>query len=193
MNFENIIGNDSIKQLLSNSISSNNILHSYMFIGPDGIGKSLFAKEYARIILNCNYDIYNHPDFYMIEPEDGKNIKIEQIRYLQEKISEKPVKSNKKVYIINNSDSMTKEAQNCLLKTLEEPPLYAVIILIVSNENKLLTTIKSRCTKIVFKPLSTDDVSSYFSLNNLDLPNQNILKVCQRKYWKSNYFAKGSI
>ena len=192
MSFENIIGNDSVKKLLSHSIDSNNILHSYMFIGPDGIGKSLFAKEFAKMILNNPIDIYNHPDFMIIEPEDGKSLKIEQIRYLQEKISEKPIGGSKKIYIITDSDSMTKEAQNCLLKTLEEPPFYAIIVLIVSNENKMLTTIKSRCTKVSFYPLSVDELKSYFTLNSLPIPNNNIFKVCSRKYWKSTYFADAS-
>lgn len=185
MSFENIIGNDSVKKLLSHSIDSNNILHSYMFIGPEGIGKCLFAREFAKMILDNPIDIYNHPDFMIIESEDGKSIKVEQVRYLQEKISEKPVGGNKKIYIINDSNLMTKEAQNCLLKTLEEPPSYATIILIVSNENKMLTTIKSRCTKISFQPLSVDEIKSYFALNNLPIPKENIFKVCSRKYWKS--------
>lgn len=190
MSFENIIGNNSVKKLLSHSIDSNNILHSYMFIGPNGIGKCLFAKEFAKMVLDNTIDIYNHPDFMLIEPEDGKNIKIEQVRYLQQKISEKPIGGSKKIYIINDSDSMTKEAQNCLLKTLEEPPSYAIIVLIVSNENKILTTIKSRCTKVSFQPLSIDEVKSYFILNNLPIPNENIFKVCSRKHWKNTYFTR---
>lgn len=190
MSFENVIGNDLIKQSLLYSIHSNNILHSYMFIGPNGIGKCLLAQEFAKAILNNATDIYNHPDFMLIVAEDGKSLKIEQIRYLQEKIAEKPIKSNKKVYIINDSDCMTKEAQNCLLKTLEEPPEYAVIILIVANENKMLTTIKSRCTKLVFQPLSAEEITSYFTCNHLPIPNSNILKVCGRKYWQSYYFTR---
>lgn len=182
MSFENVIGNNPIKQLLLTSISSNNILHSYMFVGPNGIGKCLLAQEFAKIILNCSSDIYNHPDFMLIQSEDRKSLKIEQIRYLQEKIAEKPIVANKKVYIIDDSDNMTNEAQNCLLKTLEEPPSYAVIILIVSNENKILTTIKSRCTKLVFHSLSNEEITSYFAMNNLPLPDSNILKVCGRKY-----------
>ena len=180
LSFDNIIGNNSVKKLLSHAIDFNNILHSYMFIGPEGIGKSLFAKEFAKIILNNPIDIYNHPDFMIIEPEDGKSLKIEQIRYLQEKISEKPISSSKKIYIINDSDSMTKEAQNCLLKTLEEPPSYAIMVLIVSNENKMLTTIKSRCTKVSFHSLSIDELKSYFTINNLPIPSDNIFKVCSR-------------
>ena len=157
--FENIIGNESIKNTLEKSITTNQITHSYLMIGIPGIGKKLLAKEYAKIILSSN-DIINNPDFLCIEP-DGNSIKIEQIRNLQKEIQEKPIISNKKVYIIDDADLMTKEAQNCLLKTLEEPPEFAIIILIGSNENAFLPTIKSRCMILHFNILSDLEIKSY--------------------------------
>lgn len=181
MAFDNLIGNDKIKELLKSTVTTNNVLHSYLFTGVDGIGKKLFAKEFAKMILcsgndkpcktckSCiEFEGESHPDFLQIEPEDNKTIKIEQIRYLQEKIAEKPVTSDKKVYVINDCDTMTKEAENALLKTLEEPPIYSTIILITSNESKLLTTIKSRCTKIAFNSLSEEEVKTYLLQNGLD-------------------------
>ena len=189
MNFSNIIGNEEIKIFLDNLIKTNNVVHSYMFIGPDGIGKVLFAKEFAKMILcqdsnkACNhcsscikFNSDNHPDFMIINSEDGKSIKINQIRFLQERISEKPIVSNRKVYIINDSDLMTVEAQNCLLKTLEEPPEFAVIILVLSNENKCLSTIKSRCTKIAFQKLRNSDLTQYANENNLEV-NSSLLSA----------------
>lgn len=172
MSFEKIIGNEKIKTFLNKQIEENRIVHSYLFVGIDGIGKELFAKEYARKILCLNkeenedciscikWKSNNHPDFYQIEPEN-KTIKIEQIRQMQERISEKPITSKKKVYLIIDSDTMTKEAQNCLLKTLEEPPEYASIILTTSNESKLLNTIKSRCMKISFEPIEQQKIEQY--------------------------------
>lgn len=157
--FENIIGNESIKNTLEKSIKTNQITHSYLMIGIPGIGKKLLAKEYAKVILGSN-DIINNPDFLCIEP-DGNSIKIDQIRNLQKEIQEKPIISNKKVYIIDDADLMTKEAQNCLLKTLEEPPEFAVIILIGSNENAFLPTIKSRCMILHFNRLSDSEIKSY--------------------------------
>ena len=190
MNYSNIIGNDEVKSLLDNLIRTNNVVHSYMFVGPDGIGKFLFAKEFAKIVLcqdtnkACNhcsscikFDGNNHPDFMPLDSEDGKNIKIAQVRALQESISEKPIISDKKVYIINNSDLMTVEAQNCLLKTLEEPPEYAIIILVLSNENKLLSTIKSRCTKVSFHRLTESDLMQYSKQNNIEV-NSSLLSAC---------------
>ena len=169
--FNNIIGNKKNKELLNQIVNTNNIAHSYMFIGKESIGKLLFAKEFAKGILcldkekkpcekckSCiELDTSNNPDFCIIEP-DGKSIKIEQIRELIKKVYEKPVVSNRKAYIINDSECMTKEAQNSLLKTLEEPPEYVTIILIASNENIFLPTIKSRCTKIPFNKLSVDEL-----------------------------------
>lgn len=157
--FENIIGNEAIKNTLEKSVKTNQITHSYLMIGIQGIGKKLLAKEYAKVILDSN-DIINNPDFLCIEP-DGNSIKIEQIRNLQKEIQEKPIISNKKVYIIDDADLMTKEAQNCLLKTLEEPPEFAVIILIGSNENAFLPTIKSRCMILHFNRLSDTEIKSY--------------------------------
>lgn len=186
MIFENIIGNEKNKELLNQIIRTNNIAHSYMFIGKESIGKMLFAKEFAKAILCINdskpcgeckscieFESSNNPDFEIIEP-DGNNIKIEQIRELIKKVYEKPIVSNKKVYIINDSNLMTKEAQNSLLKTLEEPPEYVTIILIASNENLFLPTIKSRCTKIMFRKLTDSELKTilerkYNKLNTQEL------------------------
>lgn len=190
MSFKNIIGNDKIKTFLNKTIEENHILHSYLFTGIDGIGKTLFAREYARKLLcleqeetedclSCiKWNSENHPDFYQIEPE-GNNIKIEQIRNMQEKIAEKPITSKRKVYLIIDSDAMTKEAQNCLLKTLEEPPEYATIILTTANESKLLNTIKSRCMKVSFEGIANDTMAQY-SKENWDIePSYEILKASE--------------
>ena len=168
MSFNNIIGNEKIKSYLQEFINNKAISHSYLFSGQDGIGKKLFAREFAKMILclsdnkPCNscsscikFDSNNNPDFLQIEP-DGNSIKISQIREMQKNVYEKPILSNKKVFIIDESEKMTEEAQNSLLKTLEEPPEYMVIILISSNENKLLNTIKSRCLKINFLNIRMD-------------------------------------
>jgi len=169
--FENIIGNEKNKELLKNIINSGSASHSYIFSGAEGIGKYLFAKEFAKGMLcldeknkpcgRCKSCLQmegsNNPDFFQIN-SDGSSIKIEQIRGMNKNILEKPIVSKRKVYIINNSEQMTKEAQNSLLKTLEEPPEYAVIILISSNDNMFLNTIKSRCVKISFNKLTDDEI-----------------------------------
>ncbi len=176
--FDGVIGNQNIQNKLINSVKENKVSHSYMFVGIDGIGKKIIAKQFAKKILCTNniqekcdeckscieFDSDNHPDFLYIEP-DGNSIKIEQIRYLQKKIQEKPIISNKKVYIINDANKMTIEAQNCLLKTLEEPPEYSTIILIGNNESAFLNTIKSRCMIITFRPIEDQLVKEYLEKN----------------------------
>ena len=171
--FENILGNDKIKNELINSVKQNKYSHSYLFLGTSGIGKRLIAREFAKMILcegeekycgkckSClEFDSNNNPDFLEIEP-DGNNVKIEQIREMQRKIAEQPIISEKKVYIINEADTMTREAQNCLLKTLEEPPEFANIILIGANETNFLSTIKSRCTIIKFNNIPDEEIKKY--------------------------------
>ena len=170
MIFENIVGNEKNKKILEDIIIKNKVANAYMFIGQESIGKFLFAKEFAKAILclnenkPCNkckscleLDNSNNPDLTIIEP-DGNNVKIEQIRELNRKVVEKPIVSNKKVYIINDGQNITKEAQNALLKTLEEPPEYVIIILITTSESAFLPTIKSRCTKINFNKLAKEDM-----------------------------------
>ena len=191
MGFCNLIGNEKVKQILQNTINQEKISHSYMFLGQVGIGKTLFAKEFAKMILcsnidnkSCNkckscieFDANNNPDYIEIQPEDGK-IKIEQIRKMQEKVIEKPIISNKKIYVIKDADTMTKEASNCLLKTLEEPPNYITIILIGANESMFLNTIRSRCTKILFTKIKDNELKEYLQKNyNFSDITQNMLKV----------------
>ena len=189
MAFETLAGNKKTKELLNTIIKQNKFLHSYMFVGQSGIGKMLYAKEFSKRAMClkreeiCNkckscleFDNNNHPDFFVIEP-DGNSIKIEQIRELTNKIIEKPIVSEKKIYIINNAYLMTREAQNCLLKTLEEPPEFAIIILIVENEGNILNTIKSRCTKIYFENISDIEMKKLLEkkYGTLDL-SDNMLK-----------------
>ena len=186
MIFENIIENQKNKKILEDIIIKNKIANAYMFIGQESIGKFLFAKEFAKAILclnenkPCNkckscleFDNSNNPDLTIIEP-DGNNVKIEQIRELNRKVVEKPIVSTKKVYIINDGQNITKEAQNALLKTLEEPPEYVTIILITTSESAFLPTIKSRCTKINFNKLTEEEM----------------LKILKEKY---NYQNVGNI
>ena len=196
--FENIIGNTNIKTVLEKSIKQNKLSHSYLFVGIQGIGKKMIATEFAKMILclddnkYCNhckscieFDTNNNPDFVLISPDEN-NIKIEQIRDIQKRIQEKPIISEKKVYIIDNADLMTTEAQNCLLKTLEEPPEFAVIILIGSNSNTFLPTIKSRCTIMNFNKISDEEMTKYLrekcDVKNID---QNMLYMYQGSIGKA--------
>lgn len=196
--FDNILGNDKIKESLANSVKLNKTSHSYLFIGIAGIGKKMIAKEFAKMILCTSDDKYcntcksciefeteNNPDFKIIEP-DGNSIKIEQIRELQKRVAEKPIISDRKVYIINDSDKMTAEAQNCLLKTLEEPPEFVTIILIGENESAFLSTIKSRCMIIHFEKLKNELIQDYLKNKyQIEINSEIMLKAFQGSIGKA--------
>lgn len=198
--FENILGNSLIKNILKQNVINNKVSHSYLMIGISGIGKKMIAVEFAKAVLclgqnkacnNCKscieFDSNNNPDFLCVEP-DGNSIKIEQIRELQKRMQEKPIISNKKVYLIDNADLMTKEAQNCLLKTLEEPPEFATIILIGSNENEFLATIKSRCMILHFNPIEDLEIKQYLEENyQMNVISQEMLDIFQGSIGKAIY------
>lgn len=179
--FENIIGHEKIKKEFIQNIKNNNIYHSYLFEGNKGIGKATFAKEFAKIELN-NQNLNSAVDFkYISKNEDKKDIIVEQVRKnLVEDVHTYPVYSNKKVYIIDDAESLNKASQNALLKTLEEPPEYVLVILITNNINNILPTILSRVIKINFLPLEEEKIKEYIEKNleeNIKLKiNKNILK-----------------
>ena len=187
--FNDIIGNDENKKKLEYIVKNNNISHSYIFSGISGIGKFMFAKEFAKAILcldnekkpcnNCrackSFENNNNPDIIIIDEQD-ESIKTEQIKELVKNVLEKPIQGEKKIYIINNSENMTREAQNSLLKTLEEHPEYVIVILITSNENLLLNTIKSRCIKFQFQNLSDEEIKQYFRMAN-QVIDDSIIKI----------------
>ena len=188
--FEGIIGNEKIKNELINSIQLNKYSHSYLFFGISGIGKKLIAREFAKMILcegeekYCNkckscieFDSNNNPDYNEILP-DGNNVKIDQIREMQKKAQERPIISSRKVYIIDDADTMTKEAQNCLLKTLEEPPEFVNIILIGSNESSFLSTIKSRCLILKFDKIEDIEIEKFLKQKyNLSSISSSIIEA----------------
>ena len=178
--------NAQIEELLKNTIKSKKVVNGYMFSGSGKTKNYDYAKKFAKMILclspedeeckKCKsclmFDDDNHSDYFEINKESSESIKIDEIRGMQERIAEKPITSSKKVYLINNAEQMTQEAQNCLLKTLEEPPDFITILLVANNENTILPTIKSRCTKIVFteenvEELSEEEKERYKSLEKI--------------------------
>ena len=172
MYFEKIRGQRFAKKYLINSIKSNMISHAYMFEGPSGVGKNTMARELATTLLEME-NLFNSPDYIEITP-DGNSIKIAQIRKLQSDILVKPYKSYK-IYVIDEAQKMTVEAQNALLKTLEEPPKYAIIILITNNKESLLDTIKSRCEIIKFTPIPLVEVADYLTQTGVDKNRASLL------------------
>lgn len=125
----------------------NNINHAYLVVCKNINCAYSQVKEFACQVLQ-SYDLENNVDYKLIIPEDGKSIKVNQIRDMQSDIVIKPIKSERKIYVILNADKMNEQAQNCILKTLEEPPLYVTIFLITDSPDKLIVTVNSRVKKV---------------------------------------------
>lgn len=152
-----IFGHKKQIGLLEKSIEIGKIPHAYIFAGPSFVGKKTVARAFTVKLLevqNIKEDFF-HPDFLEISGEEA--IKIEQIRDLIYKLSLKPYQAKYKVALIDNAENMTVEAQNSILKILEEPKDYTIILLITSNPNKLLRTITSRAQKIIFGLVQPED------------------------------------
>ena len=177
MYFKDIIGQEFAKKYLTNSINKDKVSHAYLFEGMNGVGKKTLAKEFAKTLIKVD-KLENSPDYISIEPE-GSSIKIAQIRKLQTDVLVKP-HSDYKIYIINKAEKMTVESQNALLKTLEEPPAYVIIILITSNKNSLLDTIKSRCEIIKFLPVSFIQTKKYLEDMGIEERKASILATFSR-------------
>lgn len=192
--FENIIGHDDKKTYFESIIKNHNISHSYIFYGEDGIGKLTFAKEFAKEILNTDI-LESCPDYkYISKLDDKKDIVIEQIRKeISQDVYIAPICGEYKVYIINNAEYLNIASQNALLKTLEEPPKYVVLILICSNIDRILTTILSRTNRIKFFGVSKDSIGKYVK-NNLNLTlSENILEYVNGSIGKAINIVKDGL
>lgn len=174
--WENLIGHASTIAYLKKNIAEENFPHAVIFSGEEGIGKRLAAEICAAALLcenpvdgspcgaceNCHLVASKtHPDFYIVEAEATKttrNIKIGQIRDMQNEVSLRPINSSRRVVIIDGAELMNRAAANCLLKTIEEPPSRTVFILLTANRSSLLMTIRSRCMTINFDKLTAQQI-----------------------------------
>ncbi len=176
-NFEGIIGQEQAVEKLKRSLENNQISHAYLFEGEKGLGKKDIALRLA-FVLNCTGDDGkpcnkcsscikiaggNHPDIKIIENEGL--IRIGEIRKIIGEMQLKPYEGRYKVYIICDADRMNVESQNALLKTLEEPPSYAVLILLTTKGDSLLPTVISRCQVIKLYP-ENPEVIKYYLMEN---------------------------
>lgn len=174
--FEEIIGYEGIKEHIQHSLQLGRLSHAYIIDGPEGSGKKLIAGTMAKTLqceaggqTPCNtciscmtFDSENHPDVIYVKPTKKKSIGIEDIRkQIGETIDLKPYKYEYKIYIIDQADILTEQAQNALLKTIEEPPEYAMIILLSKNINAFLPTILSRCVVLTLRPLQKELIRKF--------------------------------
>ena len=164
MGFERLLGNDRLKENLAQSLSKKHISHFYLISGPEGSGKHTLAKLLAAAILcqgagkpclscsSCRKLMEsNHPDFITVEDPEHKNVAVRIVRQFREDVFIRPNESDYKIYLF--PQDLGVEGQNALLKILEEPPKYGVFILLTDNPDKLLPTVRSRCTELKMQSL----------------------------------------
>ncbi|MBW9146403.1 DNA polymerase III subunit delta' [Clostridium sp. CM027] len=177
MNFESIIGHNSIKNQISKSIESDRLSHAHLLVGEDGIGKSIVAKNIGLKVLGKNQD-RQYVDLVEWRIEKNKStIGVNSIRALIEEINKKPYEGDRKVIIIYNAHKMTVQAQNAFLKTIEEPPKNVIILLLCENLEVILDTIKSRCQIHKLKNLNVDEMKEFLKINYYDLSLEEIRVV----------------
>ncbi len=161
--FDQIVGHERQKGILSREIAEENVSHAYLFSGEEGIGKRMTAKAFAAELIKARAlkpdEAFTrvmeerHADFIVLEAQ-GKTIGIEPVRQVAKQVNVRPLEGGRRVVLIDDAEKMTPEAQNALLKTLEEPPENNIFILVTSRTDLLLPTIMSRCEKLFFLPLS---------------------------------------
>jgi DNA polymerase III subunit delta' len=177
MSFKDVLGHSRPIESLQRAIKNDKVGHSYLFLGNEGIGRKYVALQFAKG-LNCleegmdrgdacdrclscrKIDQHRHPDVMVLEPE-GQTLKVDQVKQMQKDLAYRPYEGKRRVCILTTADRMAPNMSNTLLKTLEEPPLHTVIILLANHPRLLLPTILSRCHPIRFHPLPLPMVSKW--------------------------------
>ncbi len=197
--FTDIVGQEQLKEHLQNAIAMQKVSHAYIINGERSTGKEFIARVFAMTLQcekgetepcgechSCKQALGNNqPDIIYISHEKPNTIGVEDIRsQINNDIVIKPYSSPRKIYIINEGEKMTPQAQNALLKTLEEPPEYAVILILTTNMDALLPTVLSRCVALNMKPVSDALVKKYL-MEQLAIPDYKA-NICVA-------FARGNI
>ena len=197
--FRDVVGQEQMKEHFQNVLANRKISHAYIINGEKSSGKEFIARVFAMALQcekggaepcqecrSCKQALsFNQPDIIKVSHEKPGTISVDDIRaQINNDVAIKPYSSPYKVYIVNEAEKMTPQAQNALLKTLEEPPEYAVILLLTNNVNALLPTILSRCVVLNMKPVSDKAVKKYL-MEELQIPDYKA-EVCVA-------FARGNV
>lgn len=174
--FKDIVGHEQIIEHLKTAIEMGKVSHAYILNGPDLSGKMMIAEAFARALLcekqdpdgcgecrSCRQSAdRNNPDIIYVKHDKPNTISVDDIRtQLNNDIVIKPYSNQYKIYIVDEAEKMNQQAQNALLKTIEEPPAYAVIMLLTTNADSFLQTIRSRCITLNLKSVKNDVIKSY--------------------------------
>lgn len=184
--FADIVGQEHLKEHLENAIKMDKVSHAYIINGEKNAGKEFIAKTFAMALQcenrqgtepcgechSCRQALSgNHPDIIFITHEKPGTIGVDDIRrQVNNDVAIKPYKGPKKIYIMNEGEKMTAQAQNALLKTLEEPPEYAVLLILTGNVDSLLQTILSRCVVLNMKPTKDAQIKKYL-METMEIPD----------------------
>lgn len=183
--FKQIIGHEQIIAHLQNAITMDKVSHAYIINGPKESGKMMLAEAFAMALQcenggadgcmechSCKQAMsHNQPDIIYVSHEKPNIIGVDDIReQLNNDIAVKPYSSKYKIYIIDEAEKMNPQAQNALLKTIEEPPAYGIILLLTTNADKFLQTIRSRCITLDIKAIKDEVIRSYL-LENYQIPD----------------------
>ena len=155
------IGYEKIIQVFFRRVDKGTLSHAHLIIGPNGIGKSILARIFALKILNKDKDI-DYVDIINYRPSKA-SMGVDEVREIIEEVSKRPYEGDKKVIIIHEGSKLTVQAQNALLKTIEEPPQGVYIILLAESLETLLDTIKSRCQVYKLTPLNNRQMEMYIN------------------------------
>lgn len=199
LNFDSIIGQEHIKEHFKKAIENNQIAHAYILSGERSSGKEFVAKIFAQAVQcegngiepcnTCRSCLQamsnNHPDIKKVSHEKPNTISVEDIRsQVVGDVLIKPYYGPWKIYIINEAEKMNAAAQNALLKTLEEPPAYAIFLLLTINEESLLSTIRSRCVTLNLRPVENRLMRKYL-IDEIKVPDYQA-DICMA-------FARGNV
>ena len=183
--FHDIIGHEKIKEHLQKAIGYQRVSHAYILSGEEGMGRKTIAKAFAMTLLcekhgtepcmechSCKQFLSgNHPDVIWVTHEKPASIGVDDVRIqINDTVSIRPYSSPYKIYLVDEAEKMTVQAQNALLKTIEEPPAYAVVMLLADNPDALLPTISSRCVQLNLKPVGDQLVKEYL-MNEMHVPD----------------------
>ena len=174
--FKDIVGHEQIIEHLKTAISLEKVPHAYILNGPESSGKMMIAEAFAMALQCENHDVegcmecrsckqaidHNQPVIIYVTHEKPNNISVDEIRaQLNNDIAIKPYSSKYKIYIIDEAEKMNQQAQNALLKTIEEPPAYGIILLLTTNADSFLQTIRSRCIALNLKAVKDETIHKY--------------------------------
>lgn len=185
--FGEILGHDQIKEHFRRAVGTGKVSHAYILSGESGMGKKSLAEAFALTLLcqsgksepcmNCHSCKQvlsnNHPDLVYVTHEKPSSIGVDDIReQINDTIWIRPYSGRYKIYIVDDAEKMTVQAQNALLKTIEEPPSYGLILLLTTNQEIFLPTILSRCVQMKLKPLQDSAIKNYLK-ENLNIEEEN--------------------